>query len=299
MELRHLRYFIEITHDLNMTRAAKRLGISQPPLSRQIKQLEEELGVPLFNRSGNNLTLTDAGTFFTMKAQQILDNVESATQAVQRIGGPSKKWLNIGFVPSTIYGFLPQLIRRYRTSSPHVEVSLHDLMSQDQIHALKSGQIDIGFGRLHINDPEIKKEVIFEEPLMAVFQKGHPLTKKKSISLKEMSQEPLILYPKRPRPNYADHVSALFYKHSLQVNIVQEVQELQTTLGLIASGAGCSIVPSSVQKMRGDDVIYIPFKDKTVTSPVVMSYLDKLEQTQELRKFIKRVRLLSHLSSGH
>ncbi len=298
MELRHLRYFLEITRDLNMTKASKRLGISQPPLSRQIKQLEEELGVDLFDRTGNNLTLTDAGTFFAMKAQQILDNVDTTSQAVSRIGGPSKKWLNIGFVPSTIYGFLPQLIRRYRTSSPNVEVSLIDLMSQDQVHALKSGQIDIGFGRLQINDPEIKREVIFEEPLMAVVQKGHIFANRKSISLEEMSQEPLILYPKKPRPNYADQVSALFYKHSLQINVVQEVQELQTTLGLIAAGVGCSIVPKSVQKMRGGDVVYVPFKDSDAKSPVVMSYLNKLDQTEELRKFIKRVRLLSHLSSN-
>ena len=298
MELRHLRYFLEITKDLNMTKASKRLGISQPPLSRQIKQLEEELGVNLFDRTGNNLTLTDAGTFFTMKAQQILDSVDSTSQAVARIGGPSKKWLNIGFVPSTIYGFLPQLIRRYRTSSPNVEVALLDLMSQDQIHSLKSGQIDIGFGRLKINDPEIKREVIFEEPLMAVFQKGHPLANRKSISLEEMSQESLILYPKKPRPNYADQISALFYKHSLQINVVQEVQELQTTLGLIASGVGSSIVPRSVQKMRTDDVVYVPFKNPDAVSPVVMSYLNKIEQTEELRKFIKRVRLLAHLSSN-
>ncbi len=298
MELRHLRYFLEITKDLNMTKAAKRLGISQPPLSRQIKQLEEELEVDLFDRSGNSLRLTDAGTFFTMKAKQILDSVDSTSQAVARIGGPSKQWLNIGFVPSTIYGFLPQLIRRFRTSSPNVEVSLIDLMSQDQIHALKSGQIDIGFGRLQINDPEIKREVIFDEPLMAVFQKTHPLANRKSISLKEMSTEPLILYPKKPRPNYADQISALFYQHSYPINIAQEVQELQTTLGLIAAGVGCSIVPSSVQKMRTDDVVYIPFKDKSATSPVVMSYLNKNEQSEQLRKFIKRVRLLSHLSSN-
>lgn len=297
MELRHLRYFLEITHDLNMTKAAERLHISQPPLSRQIKQLEDELGADLFERSGGKLRLTPAGKFLIKKATIILGAVEETQIAMKRIGKKGHGWLNIGFVPSTIYGFLPEFLRHYRSVNPKIEISLSELMSQDQVVALKSGIIDIGLGRMIINDPEIKSEILFEEELMAVVPKNHPLAKKTVIEQKHLEHEPVILYPMRPRPNYCDHILALFSKQNIKLNVIQTVQELQTTLGLIASGVGISIVPVSVKKMRSEDVIYIPFKEKHMTSPVVMMYRDQ-EPQDELLQFIKRLRLLSGINRG-
>lgn len=295
MELRHLRYFLEITNDMNMTKAAERLHMSQPPLSRQIKQLEEELGAELFLRKGKYLELSEAGKFFISKAQQILSNVEETQLAMNRLGRTGHAWINIGFVPSTIYGFLPELLRHYREKYPKLEINLSEYMTIDQINALKTGHIDVGFGRIILEDPIIKQEVILFEPLMAVVSKKHPLAKKSSLTLNQIASEPLITYPKRPRPNYADHLLSFFYKEGLRPNVVQEVQELQTTLGLVASGIGMSIVPKSVQKMRTEDVCYIPFKDKNINSPVVMSYRVK-EQNTELLNFLKRVRLLSGVS---
>ncbi len=295
MELRHLRYFLEVTHDLNMTKAAKRLNMSQPPLSRQIKQLEDELGAELFDRSGGQLRLTQAGKFLIRKARIIFANVEETKMAMKRIGKKHHTWLNIGFVPSTIYGFLPDFIRHYRKANPKVEIGLSELMSQDQVVALKAGIIDIGLGRMMMDDPEVKCEVLFKEDLMTVVPKNHPLSKKASISLKHLENEPIILYPVKPRPNYSDFISALFVKQKLKINVIQEVQELQTTLGLVASGIGISIVPTSVQKMRSGDVVYIPFKDKDITSPVVMMYRDQ-ELSPELAQFIKRLKLLSGIN---
>lgn len=297
MELRHLRYFIEITRDLNMTKAAERLNMSQPPLSRQMKQLEDELGAELFDRSGKHLRLTEAGEFLTRKAKQILANVEETQVALKRIGQRGHSWLSIGFVPSTIYGFLPEFLRHYRKNNPKVEVSLSELMSQDQLIALKTGQIDIGFGRMIIHDPDVRYEVIFHETLMAVVPENHPLAKKTSLELKQLENKDIIIYPVRPRPNYSDFVTDLFFKRGIKINVIQEVQELQTTLGLVATGVGISIVPASVKKMRSDDVVYIPLKDQGLTSPVVMMYRDK-EPSEELLKFVKRVRLLSEISRG-
>lgn len=295
MELRHLRYFLEITKDMNMTKAAARLHMSQPPLSRQIQQLEEELAVKLFLRSGKHLELTEGGRFFISKAQQIISSVDEAQAAMKRIKTSGHQWLNVGFVPSTIYGFLPELLRHYRKSNPQVEVSLSEYMSLDQLSALKSGKIDVGFGRLLFEDPTIQHEVVLNEPLMAVLPKAHPLGRKNALELKDLAAEPLILYPLRPRPNYSDQVTALFYRDGLQPKISQEVQELQTALGLVASGIGISIVPDSVRKMRAQDVIYRPLADKKLTSPVVMSYR-RQEATPVLVNFLKRVRLLSGIS---
>jgi DNA-binding transcriptional LysR family regulator len=296
MELRHLRYFLEVAHDLNMTRAAQRLHMSQPPLSRQIQQLEEELGTKLFERVGKHLNLTAHGKFFVNKAKQILVSVGDAEEAMKRIGNSDHAWLNIGFVPSTIYGFLPELLRRYRATHPKIDVSLNEYMTLHQVPALKSGSIDVGFGRLLFSDPDIIQEILWEEPLMAVLPSGHALLKRKTIDLKSLAQEPLILYPVRPRPNYADQVTEHFFKAGLQPNIIQEVQELQTALGLVASGAGITIVPHSVKKMRTGDVFYRPFTDNQLTSPVVMMYR-KGEKSKVLRNFIRRVHLLAELSN--
>jgi DNA-binding transcriptional LysR family regulator len=295
MELRHLRYFLEITYDLNMTKAAERLHMSQPPLSRQIKQLEEELETKLFLRKGKFLELTEAGKFFISKAQQILSGVDEAQLAMKRLGRSGHAWINIGFVPSAIYGFLPELLRHYREKYPKLEIHLSEYMTIDQLNALKAGHIDVGFGRIILEDPMIRQEVVLKEPLMIVVSKRHPLAKKSNLTLKQVACEPLIIYPTRPRPNYADQLLSFFYKEGLRPNIIQEVQELQTALGLVASGIGVSIVPKSVQKMRTEDVVYIPFKDKSITSPVVMSYREK-EHNKELLNFLKRVRLLSGVS---
>lgn len=296
MELRHLKYFIEITHDLNMTKAAERLHMSQPPLSRQIRQLEEELGTLLFDRSGKNLELTPAGRFFINRAKNILNSVEEVEAAMKRMGrSGNNRWLNIGFVPSTLYGFLPKLIRHY-SNVKSVEIGLSEYMTARQITALKAGDIDVGFGRIIIDDPKIRREVVLEEPLLAVLPKGHPLARKSSLSLKLLGQEKMILYPVSPRPSYADQVLDIFRHKKIRPKVIQEVQELQTALGLVASGIGVSLVPSSVQKMR-PDVIYIPLDDKRITSPVVMMYRVG-DESEVLQQFIKRVRLLSTISKN-
>ncbi len=295
MELRHLRYFLEITRDMNMTRAAERLHMSQPPLSRQIRQLEEELGTELFARNGKQLKLTQAGKFFIDKAHQILKAVEETETAMKRIGRSGHSWLNIGFVPSTIYGFLPEVLRRYRSNYPEIEFNLTEHMSYHQVQALKSGQIDVGFGRILFDDTEIRQEIVLKEDLMVVLPKNHPLSRKTSLTLKMIANEPLILYPLRPRPNYADQITALFYHEGLNPQVIQEVQELQTTLGLVASGVGLTIVPKSVQKMRSGDVNYIAIKNENATSPVIMMYRQN-EETPEVLNFIKRIRLLSGIS---
>lgn len=293
MELRHLRYFLEITQDMNMTKAAERLHMSQPPLSRQIKQLEEELDVMLFDRSGKQLKLTPAGSFLQNKARNLLSSVEEIKAATHRISSTSKVWLNIGFVPSTLYGFLPEIIRHHMKVKD-VEIGLSEYMTAQQIVALNARDIDVGFGRIIIEDPKIKHEVVLDEPILAAFPKDHPLAKRSSVALAALVKENLLLYPLKPRPSYADQVTDFFAARNLKPTLTQEVKELQTALGLVAAGVGVSLVPSSVQKMR-PDVVYVPLADKSITSPVVMMYRAD-DESEVLQQFIKRVRLLSSIS---
>ncbi|TCS37364.1 DNA-binding transcriptional LysR family regulator [Paucimonas lemoignei] len=271
MELRHLRYFEALGRTLNFTRAAEQLHIAQPPLSRQIRQLEEELGAELIDREARPLALTKAGTFFLEQCTQLLARVKEVQEATRRISQGQRRWLGIGFVPSALYGFLPELIRSYGEQSKGVEIVLSEMTSVQQATALKSGRIDIGFGRLPLEDPEIICETIAEEALVAALPLKHPLLKSPRLTLAALAKEPFILYPVRPRPSYADQVLQQFRIHGLTLSSIIDANEMQTAIGLVAAGVGVTLVPSSVQRLRRDDIVYRPLSDSSIMSPIIMN----------------------------
>lgn len=268
MELRHLRYFQMLAQTLNFTRAAERLHIAQPPLSRQIQQLEEELGVTLLER-GRPLHLTEAGRFFHEHSSTLLEQLTHICENTRRIGRGEKAWLGIGFAPSTLYGVLPELIRRLR-SDVELELGLSEMTTLQQVDALKTGRIDIGFGRIRIDDPSIQQQVLTIDQLVAALPTGHRLLNKPA-SLAELAREPFVLYPGNPRPSYADHVLALFASHDLQIRVAQWTNELQTAIGLVAAGIGITLVPASVQVLHRDDIGYTSLRESNATSPIIVS----------------------------
>lgn len=192
MELRHIRYFQAVAQTLNFTRAAERLNIAQPPLSRQIQQLEEHLGTALLERS-RPLQLTEAGRFFYEQSDTLLKQLEQLCENTRRIGRGQRQWLGIGFAPSTLYAVLPELIRELRRDTD-LELGLQEMTTLQQIEALKSGRIDIGFGRIHFDDAAIHQEVLREDPLVAVLPVGHHLIGQ-PITLERLSKERFVLYP--------------------------------------------------------------------------------------------------------
>lgn len=269
MELRHLRYFSAVAQTLNFTRAAHQLNIAQPPLSRQIQQLEEELGVNLLERV-RPLKLTEAGRFFHEHSSQLLEQLQRISDDTRRVAAGQKRWLGIGFAPSTLYGALPDLIRQLR-SLGDVELGLSELITVQQLEALKSGRIDIGFGRLLFEDPAITQEILRNDPLVVALPAGHPRLGEE-LELEALVEEPFILYPGSPRPSYADQVLGIFSQRQLSIHVAQTVNELQTAIGLVAAGVGVTLVPASVQRLHRDDVGYTALKDKSIASPIVMSY---------------------------
>ncbi|PMR67439.1 LysR family transcriptional regulator [Halomonas heilongjiangensis] len=269
MELRHLRYFCVVAEELNLTCAAERLHMSQPPLSRQIKQLEMEVGAELFERGPRGLRLTPTGLFFQQHALQILEKVDATVEATRRMARSQRVLFGIGFVPSVFYGQLPLLVRGLRQKD-NVELTLVELTTVQQVQALKAGRIDIGFGRLRIDDPDVEQEVLFDEPLMAALPEGHPLADT-TPTLEELARYPLILFPAKPRPSLADTVLGLFRRHGLKVEVVQEANELQTALGLVASEIGITLVPEQVKRVRRDGIVFVYLADKSLTSPVLCS----------------------------
>src|SRR5690554_8230250 len=188
MELRHLRYFIAVAEAGNLTRAAEQLFIAQPPLTRAIKQLEEEMGVELFVRKPRGLELTPGGEYFLEQAQQVLDKLAASVEDTRRIAKHRKTLFSIGFVPSVFYGQLPLMVRRLRENK-NLEIMLHELKTREQVEALKAGKIDIGFGRLSIQDPDVEQEILFDEPMIAAVPASHPLTGHPP-SMKELSEVP-------------------------------------------------------------------------------------------------------------
>lgn len=287
MDLRHLRYFVVVAEEGNITRAAERLHIAQPPLSRQIQQLEEELGVALLVRGSRPLTLTEAGQFFYAHARQLLSQTRELEAMTRRIGTIERK-LSIGFVGSTLYGMLPKVIRRFRSEQNTTELTLHEMTSMEQISALKEGKIDVGFGRIRHEDPNVRRIVLREERLVAALPSGHALTDRPVISLLDLVDDTLIVFPKAPRPSFADQILASFHDRGLEPKKVYEARELQVAIGLVAAGEGVAIVPASVQGLKREDVCYRELEDRNMVSPIILS-TRLLDESREIKLLIEMI----------
>jgi len=271
MDLRQLRYFCTVARERNFTRAAELLHMAQPPLSRQIQLLEEELGVTLMLRS-RPIRLTDAGRLFYEQALQILGRVEQMEAATRRMGKNERSVFGIGFVASTLYGGLPLLVRKLRQHSPELDIRLMEMTSMQQIEALKEGRIDIGLGRLRHHDQAVAGDVLREERLALAVPLGTPLTNTDApVALSAVAGLPLIVYPKDVRPGFADQVLNLLHENNVQPSEVQEAKELQTALGLVAAESGVCIVPSASRQLRSD-VHYRLIEGERATSPVILNY---------------------------
>lgn len=292
MELRHLRYFVAVAEEKSFSKAAESLFISQPPLSRQIKQLEEEIGVLLIDRNQRPLKLTEAGVFFYEHAIQILkksDNLRTMTMRKGIFDGS----LSIGFVASILYGTLPRVISRFRKVHPNIEIKLHELNSWQQTQALTKGKIDVGFGRLLFEDASVRRILLRQESLVVAVPIDHHIMQQErsSITIADLSDENLLLYPKAPRPSFIDFVLGLFEERNIELSSFSEVSELHVALGLVAAGEGITIVPRALENLRSQEIGYIPFEDGLLTSPVIMNmrHFDKSELLKTLLNVVYQI----------
>lgn len=271
MDLRQLRYFVAVATTKNFTRAAELMHIAQPPLSRQIQLLEEELEVQLIQRNIRPIRLTEAGRLFYEQSLQVLQRVDQMKNAARQTGRNHRQSISIGFVPSTLYGGLPMLVRTFRKRYPDTDVHLVDLGSSQQISELKSGRIDLGFGRMRSNDISVARIVLREERLVLAIPPAWPLAAEKGpIQLEDLMHAKLIVFPKEPRPSFADHVLGLLHERGIKLDEVHELRELHTALGLVAAEVGVCIVPAA-SRLRSD-LVYRLIADEDVTSPIILSH---------------------------
>ncbi|OTG85466.1 LysR family transcriptional regulator [Acinetobacter sp. ANC 4558] len=272
MELRHLRYFVTVVEEQSITKAAEKLCIAQPPLSRQIQKLEEELGITLFERGSRPVKTTEAGMFFYEHAVQILTHTAQATSMAQRINAVDKT-IRIGYVSSLLYALLPQIIYLFRQRHPDVHVELIECGSRDQIEALKTGKIDLGFGRLRLSDPSIKRLLIRKERLMLAIHENHHLADHidSGIYLSQILDEVIFSYPTTPKPNFSTLIQSIFTELGLVPKKLREAREIHMALGLVSSGEGICIIPESASDIGMKNLAYVPILDLEAYSPISLS----------------------------
>lgn len=256
MELRHLKYFVTVAEELNFRRAAERLYMEQPPLSRQIRQLEEELGVELFHRNKRGVSLTKAGEAFLDEARLTLAQAERATQIVRQFNEAQQKNLTIGFSICVFNRLLSNVIHSFRQIAPDVSITLKEMLSPLQVQALLAGEIDVGFVELPVADDDIVTETVLREPLVVALPPEHPLSSLSEIPLKLLADEPFVLCPPQVKPELHAQIMALCQQAGFQPNVVQEATPPEVVISFVEAGAGVSLVTASNQNRHNAGVVY-------------------------------------------
>lgn len=260
MELRRLGYFVEVVEQRSFRAAALRLHISQPPLTRQIQLLEESLGVRLLTRGPTGAEPTAAGLMFYAEARNLLGLAQQAAERARLAGQGRIGRLDVGVYGSAVLGAVPKVVREFRERFPQVEVVLHSLDRAEQLKALRERRITVGFNRFFGEEPDLAWEVIQVEPMSVVLPQRHRLASRAQLSLSEIAQEVLILYPRRPRPGFIDQLMRLFHARKLTPRQVQEVDDVLTATALVAGGLGLSLVTESGRNLSVPGIVHVPLR---------------------------------------
>jgi DNA-binding transcriptional LysR family regulator len=264
MELRHLRYFVAVAEECHFGRAAERLHIAQPPLSQQIKQLEQELGVELLARSTRRVELTPAGQRYLERANAILAAVTAAGTEARRVAAGEIGRLDIGFTSSATYELLPALARVLRNDFPDITLELHgEMLTPRQVTGLVDGTLDIGFLRPPVHDPSIEVRVVRRERIVAVLPQTHPLAGRPSVRLADLRAERFISFPSGSRSVMRDSVFDACARAGFQPAEVQEVAETSTMVAFVAAGLGVALVADSVRHLQITGATFRPLADVT------------------------------------
>lgn len=258
MELRHLRYFVAVAEELHFGRAAARLHVAQPPLSRQIQLLERELGISLFIRRNRRIELTTAGQVFLEGAHQTLASADIAVRDAQRAARGEIGRLALGFVGSATYSVLPALLRSFRMRYPTVELDLQTMTTQQQVTAFQKRSIQIGILRPPVGERMLALQTVAYEPLVVVLPESHPLAHSEHVALAALAGEPLILYPRADGPGVRDAIVGQCLQAGFTPRIVQEAAEMTTIAGLVAGGIGIALVLASTEHLHSWGVAYRP-----------------------------------------
>lgn len=271
MNLKQIEYFIALAEELHFGRAAERLGMAQPPLSRQIQQIESDLGAQLINRGRNAISLTQAGERFYERASALVAELNDIRLEIRRIGQGAEGRLRIGFVGSATYGMLPTILKSFRASYPEVNLSLAPMNNAQLQRSLVRRDIDIAIARPALNDSEIVTRKLMEEPLVLAAPDAF-ITTPGPVSLPDLGQPAYILYPEYPRPSFADVVIAAC--ESVGADTARRVftMDFQTAIALVSVGEGVALVPASVGTTQRNGVRYHEIAGLTVRTGISVNH---------------------------
>jgi DNA-binding transcriptional LysR family regulator len=287
MELRHLRYFSTIAEERHFGRAAQRLHMTQPPLSRQIQELEEELGFALFERAHRQVALTPAGAVFLDHVRRVFESLELAVHQARRASVGELGRIVVGYISSLAYSGITEVIRAFHERFPLVELNLREMSPQAQIDALKEGRIDVGLVRGAVDDAALIAECLRREPLVVALPAGHRLTERKRIPLELLAREPFIIFPRQRGPAFFDQIMGLCRDAGFSPRIAQEAPQLDI-LSLVAAGFGVAILPESIRHAGRKGFAIRPIVGSPSTDLRIVWRAD--DASPALREFLSFVR---------
>lgn len=287
MDLRQMKYFCALAEELHFGRAAQRLHMAQPPLTRQIRALEEELGTALFLRTHKGVELTAAGQTLLDEVPNILSLAQRASERTRLAGEGLIGRLDVGIFGSGVLDVIPRLLADFHRERPDVRLELHNMTKAEQLQALRERRITVGFNRLVQAEPGLGVQVVLREPLVVGLPETHPLCGRTQIDLRDLSGVPMILYPNAPLPGLAQEVTAAFVREGARLEVTQEVEDVLTCVALVASGFGCCITTQSAMSLRLPGVTYRPLRSRHLrdialcclyrtddSSPVLAAFLE-------------------------
>lgn len=285
MNFRQLSYFIAVAEELHFGRAAERLDMAQPPLSRAIKQFEEEIEAVLFNRGRSAITLTQAGERLLERGKAIMAQLEDTQLEVRRLGQGAEGRLRIGFVGSATFGIFPNIIRSYRANYPDVNLNLIPMNNADLHRALVARELDVAFARPTLKDPEFLSKHLMEEKLILALPDIVDTGSRTVAKLERLMTHNLILYPERPRPSYADMVLKAIEDAGFEAPLRIWCMDLQTALSLVAVGEGVCVVPESVANAPRKGMKFLNIEPEIARTELSLNYrLD--EQGVHVKNFV-------------
>ena len=282
MNLRQLRYFVAVAEEGNIARAAVKLHISQPPLTRQIQLLEADIGTGLFIRSARGMQLTAAGELFLEEARHILALIVRATERTQRAGQGRLGRLDVAIFGSSILDVIPKLLLAFGNRYPDVKVVLHTMAKAEQIESLRQKRINVGFNRMLGPLEDIATRLVVTERLLLAVPAGHELAQRTTVPFGELRHHPIVLFPTGSKPSFMDKVVALCAKAGFEPDISQEVGDAVTGVALVASGYGVCLIPASATTLRIPGVVYREISDPPEGAQVDLTCIYRADDTSPI-----------------
>jgi DNA-binding transcriptional LysR family regulator len=291
MKINQLRYFLVLAEELHFVRAAARLNVSQPPLSRQIQALEHELGFALFVRGNQRVSLTEAGAALYCDVKETFAGLDRAVVRSRGVARGEAGRLVLGMTGSVSFGVMPTILERFHGKFPKIRMEILHLIKAEQVEALASRRISLGLTRSPVQTAQITSEVIHQEPFIAALHESHPLSRQKVIALEKLASDKFILYRGNSWPSVADEIVGLCADAGFNPSIDQDTGEMQTAVSLVAAGMGVTVVADCIRSLLLPRVAYrrLTVRGKTPLTSLHAAYR-KDDTSPMLKTFLRLAR---------